>query len=235
MLIKNNDESILNEYFDYLADKGKILSIRDTNCETNIKFSSGIIYYFLLIVSIALILLTVYLANIFLISPSPDDEGSAIIVIGVALLTIIVIGVTFNERKYLKLNITYPSDNEIKVNNKVFNINRDSCYINITKKFEYNPVLDNNRGIPITPDSHIVKYFLVIRGNNFSKSFQITNGTEEQLKELIYNFEYEISDFEKDKNEFIKNAQNTLEELYDKGKVSQDSIQKLYDNINKEK
>lgn len=60
MLVKNNNENVLKEYVDYLKDKVKITKIKDTSKEIDIKFSSGTIYYFLLIVSIALVILTIY-------------------------------------------------------------------------------------------------------------------------------------------------------------------------------
>ena len=232
MLVKNNNENILNEYVDYLKDKGKITKIKDTSKETNIRFSSGIIFYFLSIVSIVLVVLTIYLIGSSFINPSTDGESNAIIVIGVALLTAIVIGVTLNEKKNIKLNISYPSENQIKVNNKIFDIEKDDCCIDIIKKYEYN--LRYEPEGTYRPGYHTAKYFLNFKGNKMSKSFQVTNGTEEQLKDLIYNFEYEISDFKMKKSEFIKNAQNTLEELYDKGSVSQDTLNKLYENKDKD-
>lgn len=230
MLIKNNNETILNEYIDYLMDKGKIIKIKDTSKETNIKFSNGILYRFLSIVSIALVVLTIYLLGSSFINSSTDGESNAIIVIGVALLTAIVIGVTLNEKKNIKINISYPSENQIKVNNKIFDIEKEDCCIDIIKKYEYN--LRYEPEGTYRPEYHTVKYFLNFKGNKMSKSFQVTNGTEEQLRDLIYNFEYEISDFKKQKSEFVKNAKNTLEELYDKGTISQDSLKKLYDNKN---
>ena len=228
MLVKNNNENILDDYIEYLKDKGKITKIKDTNKETNIRFSSGIIFYFLSIVSIVLVVLTLYLIGSSFINPSTDGESNAIIVIGVALLTAIVIGVTLNEKKNIKLNISYPSENQIKVNNKIFDIEKEDCCIDIIKKYEYN--LRYERRDTYRPGYHTAKYFLNFKGNRMSKSFPVTNGTEEQIRDLIYNFEYEISDFKKQKSEFIKNAQNTLEELYDKGSVSQDTLNKLYEN-----
>ena len=231
MLIKNSNENILNEYVDYLKDKEKITKIKDTSKEINIKFSSGIIYYFLLIVSMALVVFTFYLIGNSFINPSTDGESNVVIVIGVILLTAIVIGVTLNEKKNIKLNISYPGKNQIKVNNKIFDIKKEDCSIDIIKKFESDLI------VPPPSETylryHTVKYFLNFKGNKVSKSFQITKGTEEQLKDLIYNFEYEISDLKKQTNEFIKNAQNTLEELYDKGSVSQDTLNKLYENKDK--
>jgi hypothetical protein len=216
MLIKNNNETILNKYVDYLNNKGKIIEIKDVSKETNIKFSSGILYYFLSIVSIALVILTIYLSASFLINPGTDYESNAIILIGVALFTVIIIGVTLNEKKFIKLNITYPSENQIKVNNKIFDIAKEDCYINIIKKFEYDIGYNYPNRNDIAYDSHKIKYFLTIKGNKHSKSFQITNGTEEKLEDIIYNFEYEISDFKQEKSKLLKNVQNTLEELYDK-------------------
>ena len=231
MLVKNNNENVLNEYVDYLKDKGKITKIKDTSKVINIKFSSGIIFYFLSIVSIALVVLTIYLICSSFINPSTDGESNAIIVIGVALLTAIVMGVTLNEKKNIKLSISYPSENQIKVNNKIFDIEKEDCCIDIIKKYEYN--LRYEPRDTYRPGYHTAKYFLNFKGNRMSKSFQITNGTEEQLRDLIYNFEYEISDLKKQKSEFIKNAQNTLEELYDKGSVSQDALNKLYESKDK--
>jgi hypothetical protein len=233
MLIKNNNETILNEYIDYLMDKGKIIKIKDTSKETNIKFSSGIFYYFLSIVSIALIILTIYLCGSLLISSDIDYVNNLIVVIGVALFTAIVIGVTLNKKKYLKLNITYPNENQIKVNKKIFDITKENCYLDITKNFEYHLPHEDLHGHYIGPSSYEIKYFLTIKGNKKSKSFQITNGTEEQLKDVIYNFEYEISDFKQKKSEFLKNAQIAREEFYDNGTISQDSLNKLYNNKNK--
>ena len=231
MLKRNNNENVLKEYIDYLKDKGKIIKIKDTNKEINIKFFNEIIYYFLLIVSIALIvLLIICLFDSSFSITSEDGERNIIIVIGVALLTAIVIGVTFNVKKKIKLNISYPDENQMKINNKIINIEKDDCLIDIRKKFKYNP--GNIEGAYVR-DYHEIKYFLIIKGNRMSKSFRITNGTEEQLKDLIYNFEYEISDFKKQKSEFIKNAQDVLEELYDKGSVSKDKINKLYENKDK--
>jgi len=62
---------------------------------------------------------------------------------------------------------------------------------------------------------------------------EITNGTEEQLEDLIYNFEYEISDFKKKKSEALKNMNEVLEELYDKGSVSQEAFDKFSKKIDK--
>lgn len=114
--------------------------------------------------------------------------------VGVALLTAIVIGVTLNEKKNIKLNISYPSKNQIKVNNRIFDIEKEDCCIDIIKKYEYNLRYESD------PGYHTVKYFLNFKGNKMSKYFQVTNGTEEQLRDLIYNFEYEISDFKKQKS-----------------------------------
>ena len=231
MLVKYNNENVLNEYIDYLKDKGKITKIKDTSKVMDIKLSSGIIFYFLSIVSMALVVLTIYLICSSFINPSTYGESNAIIVIGVALLTVIVIGVTLNEKKNIKLHISYPSENKIKVNNKIFDIEKEDCCIDIIKNYEYN--LRYEPGDTYRPGYHSVKYFLNFKGNGMSKSFQVTNGTEEQLRDLIYNFEYDISDFKNQKSEFIKNAQNTLEQLYDKGTVSQETLNKLYENKDK--
>lgn len=233
MLVKNNNETILNEYIDYLKDKGKIIKIKDINKETNIKFSNGILFYFLSIVSVFLVILTIYLIFNFLINPSTDVENDAIIVIGATLFTMIIIGITLYEKKFIKLNVTYPNENQIKVNNKIFDIEKDNCFINIKKEFEKNVAIYNN--VDIYNNVATVNYFLIINVNNHSKSFKITNGTEEQLKDFIYNFEYEFSDFQNKKNESLKNFSNVLEELYDTGSVSEDSIEKLSKYIDEEK
>lgn len=230
MLKRNNNETILNEYIDYLKDKGKIIKIKDTSKETNIKFSSSIIYYFLLIVSIVLIILTIYLFGSTIIKPSTDGENYTVIVVGVALFTAIVIGVTINEKENIKLNISYPNEKQIKVNNKIFDIENEDIYIDIIKNYEYQSRhdIEGRR----RPGYHTVKYLLKIKGKGSSKSFQITYGTEEQLKDFIYNFEYEISDLKREKSEFIKNTQNALEELYDKGSGSREIVNKLKSQLN---
>lgn len=178
MLVKNNNENILDDYIEYLKDKGKITKIKDTNKETNIRFSSGIIFYFLSIVSIVLLVLTINLIGNTFINPSTDIEN-AIVVIGVALLTAIVIGVTLNEKKYIKLNVSYPNENQIKVNNKIFDIEKEDCCIDILKKYEYD--LDYGLDGTFRPGYYTAKYFLKFKGNKMSKSFEITNGKEEQL------------------------------------------------------
>ena len=48
--------------------------------------------------------------------------------------------------------------------------------------------------------------------------------------EAEYGLKYLYSDFKKQKSEFLKNTQNVLEELYDKGKISQDKLNKIKDN-----
>lgn len=227
MLIKNNNEEILNKYIDYLKDKGKIVKIKDTKKEINIKFDKGIVYYFLFIVSILLVILTSYLfCNIF------NGYGIKIInnliqAVGVALFTLIVIGTTIIEKEHRKINITYPNEKQIKVNNKIFDIEKEECYIDILKYFTN--CLDYD-----IHGYHMVEYVLKIRGNRTSKNFKILSGTEQQFEEFIYNFEYEISDFKNEKTEFLKCAQNILEQVYDKGEVSKDSLDKFnkYKNIN---
>ena len=62
---------------------------------------------------------------------------------------------------------------------------------------------------------------------------EITNGAEEQLEDLIYNFEYEISDLKNKKSEALKNMNEVLEELYDKGSVSQEAFDKFSKKIDK--
>lgn len=226
MLIKNNNENILNEYIDYLKDKGKITKIKDTSKVINIRFSSGILFYFLSLVSIVLIILTIFLIGNSLINPSPNNESKNVIVIGVALLTVIVIGVTLNEKNAIKFNCTYLNENQIKVNNKIFDIEKEDCYVDIIKNFEYHVEYDSPYRHVNPSNSHELKYFLRIKGNK-KLQFEITNGTEEELKDFIYNFEYETSDFKKETNEFMKIANNGLEELYGKGTVSHETLNKL--------
>ena len=229
MLVNNNNETILNQYIDYLKDKGKIIRIKDISKEINIRFSNGIIFYFLLIVSIALVVLNIYLISSNFISSNTYGENNFIIVIGVALFTAILIGVTFYEKKGIKMNITYPNENQIKVNNKIFDIEKEDLYIDINNNYEYN-LRFAPKGM-YSPGYYTIKYFLTITGNKSSKSFQITNGTEEQLGDLIYNFEYEISDFKNKKSEALKNMNEVLEELYDKGSVSQETFDKFKKKI----
>ena len=76
MLVNNNNETILNQYIDYLKDKGKIIRIKDISKEINIRFSNGIIFYFLLIVSIALVVLNIYLISSNFISSNTYGENN---------------------------------------------------------------------------------------------------------------------------------------------------------------
>lgn len=214
MLVNNNNKSILDEYTDYLKDKGRITKIKDTSKNIKIKLSSGILFYFLTIVSIAFVILTIYLIGSTIINPNPYDDGNTIIVVGTALLAIIVIGVAFNEKKNMSINIKYPNEKQISFNNKIFNIETEDCYIDITKKYEYNSGLETKSGGTITPRSHMAKYFLNIKGNRNSKSIEIKYGIEEQLQDFIYNFEYEISDLKMKKSEILQNMQNQVEKMY---------------------
>ena len=147
------------------------------------------------------------------------------------LFTVIVIGVTAYEKKSIKMKITYPNENQIKVNNKIFDIEKEDLYIDIKKNYDYNLRFEPE-GM-YRPGYHTVKYFLTITGNRSSKSFEITNGAEEQLEDLIYNFEYEISDLKNKKSEALKNMNEVLEELYDKGSVSQEAFDKFSKKIDK--
>lgn len=226
MIKRYNDETILNKYMDYLSDKGKILRIKDTEQEIRTNSSSGIIFYFLSIISIALIIVSIYLIINFFLSPSIASGNNSIIVIGVALFTAIIIGVNINEKNNFKLNITYPNENQIKFNNKIFDISQEDCYIRIIKNFQNYSNPDR-----VYSNSYVVKYYLEIRDTRNKRLFPITNGNEEVFNDFIYNFEYEISDFEKQKSESLKNINNVLEELYDKGSVSQETFDKI--NINR--
>ena len=198
--MNNNDESILNEYIEYLKDKGRITKIKDTSKNINIKLSSGILFYFLIIIGIALIFLTIYLIGNAMANPNPGDGGNVIIIGGIALLTIIVLGVAFNEKKNLKINISYPNENQIKVNNRIIDTEKQDCYIKIIKKYGYNQGYEPEG--TYHQSYHTVRYFLNIRESRSLKSIEIKKGIEEQLKDFIYNFEYEISDFEKEKVRF---------------------------------
>lgn len=218
MLYNYNNENKLNEYIDYLKDKGKIIKIKDINKNVFIKFSSGIIYYFWLAVSIFLAIFTISFAfNCFSdINNSYDIQSNMVILLGLVLLTAIIVGVALREKSLMKLDISYPNNYQIKVNNKVYTINEQDCYIDIVKKYEYNLPYENSREYTVGRDSHTTKYFLIIKNNNYKKSFQIQKGTEEELSNFIYNFEYEISDLKMKKSELLKQVQDTLEEKYKK-------------------
>ena len=211
-MVNNNDASILDGYIEYLKDKGKIIKIKDTNKNINIKLSNGILFYFLTIIGIALIVLSIYLIINTIVNPNPEEGGNIVIVGGTALFAIIVLGVAFNEKKNLKLNISYPNENQIKVNNRIFDIEKQDCYIKIIKKYDYN--LRYEPEGTYRSGYHTAKYFLNIKGNKILKSIEIKKGTEEQLKDFIYNFEYEISDFEKEKSEILQNMQSQVENIY---------------------
>lgn len=229
MLIDNNNENILNEYIDYMKDKGKIIRVKDISKEINIRFSNGRIFYILLIVSITLVVLNIYLISSNFINSNTYGENNFNIVIGVALFTAIIIGVTIYEKKNIKMNITYPSENQIKINNKIFDVEKEELYIDISKNYDYNLRFEPE-GM-YCPGYHTVKYFLTITGNRSSKSFQITNENEEQLEDLIYNLEYEKSDFKNKKSEALKDMNEVLDELYDKGSVSQETFDKFNKKI----
>ena len=211
MLVNNNDESTLYEYIEYLKDKGRITKIKDTSKNINIKLSSGILFYFLIIIGIALIILTIYLIGNAIVN-SNLEGGNLIIVGGTALFTIIILGVAFNEKNNSKLNISYPNENQIKVNSRIFDIEKENCYIDIIKNYDYTlqyePEGMHRSGYNTT------KYFLKIKGKKILKSIEIKKGIEEQLKDFVYNFEYEISDFEKEKREILQNMQNQVENIY---------------------
>lgn len=104
---------------------------------------------------------------------------------------------------------------QIKINNKVLDINTEECSIDLIKKYEDSPGMTDMGALSRIEDNHIAKYFISIKsGNRILKSFQITQGREEFLKDFVYNFDYEISDFKKEKYETLKNMQDTLENLY---------------------
>ena len=218
MLYNYNNENKLNEYIDYLKDKGKIIKIKDINKNISIKFSTGIIYYFLLVVSILLVLSIIsFTFNSFSdINNGYDIQSNMVIIVGLSLFTSIIIGVALKEKALMKLDISYPNDYQIKINNKVYTINEQDCYIDIVKMYQYNPRYESNREYTVRRESHTTKYFLIIKNNNIKKSFQIKNGTEENLSDFIYNFEYEFSDFKMKKAELLKQVQDTLEEKYKK-------------------
>jgi hypothetical protein len=151
---------------------------------------------------------------IFGLDTTYDIATNITVLIGLALLTAIVIWVTHNEKGAIKFNVTYPNENQIKINNKIFDIKKDECKIYIIKNYEYNIGRGGLIGESYGRDYYTEKYNIVIKGKHTKKSFQIAPGTEKDFKDFIYNFDFEQSETRKQNYKVIKDAFNILEEKY---------------------
>ena len=140
-----------------------------------------------------------------------DPVSKFIIITGIALFSLIIILVTKNEVSKVELIVTYLNDSEMKINNKIYNIHKDECYINILRNFE--TWYDNSRFQ--TRRKQVIMYYLNITKNNKKKTFIITPTIEEMLEDFILNFEYEKSDWKKEKQEML------------------DELDSMYMNLNK--
>lgn len=196
----------IEEYIQFLGDKGKITKIKDTGKNICIKFSTGIVYYFLLVVFILISILTIFLIiNRQSIFEDDDLFSSLIIIGGSALFSIILFFVVKNEKEKLKLDVVYLNDDEMKINNSVYNIQKDECYIEIRRKNE-----TYYTGHSLDYTNKVINYYLIIARGRREKKLLIVPGTEEQISDFIYNFDFEISDFKKKKQDII----NQLQEQY---------------------
>lgn len=192
---------IIEQYINFLSDKGKITGIKDENKNLAIKFSNGFTGYFLVVASILFTTLTAYLVlgkDTFV--SGYDPVSKFIIITGFALFSIILIFVTKNEVSKIKLIVTYLNDSEMKINNKIYNIQKEDCYIDIVRKFETRYDYRTNR---LGSGKQVIMYYLTITKNNKKKSFIITPEIEEMLGDFILNFEYEKSDWKKQKQEML--------------------------------
>ena len=207
MVIGKNE--IIEEYISYLSNKGRITKIKDKNMEQIITFSNGLIYYFLMIISILCTILIIHLitkTDTFL--SSYDLESKFIITSGFALFSFILICIANHERKKLKLKVNYLNDYEMKLNNDIYHIENNSCYIDIERSSR---ICGRGR-------SFVIKYYLVITKNKKRKTFILTPGCVDELNQFMYNFEFEISDFKKQKYEALDNFQLQHYKIYKKYK-----------------
>lgn len=105
----------------------------------------------------------------------------------------------------MKFDISYPNEKQIKVNNKIFDIEKENCTIYIRKKFE--TMLNYNTR------TAQVSYFIIFQGDD-NVSLQITDSVLKSLEELIKNFEFDSSELEISKRKAIQEMQDKVEELY---------------------
>lgn len=204
MKAKGRNE-IIEEYINFLKDKGRITKIKDTTKELNIKLSSGIIYYFLLVISIALGFALIFGGRALVIEQYELYDGAGlesvlIALAGISLFWIILVGVTIYERKNKRITVFYPDDETIRINNRIYNIKKEDCQINILKS--YKSVYNSTTGMPASYLS--IEYRIEFLNNGKRAKYLITKGTEENFKNLIYNFEYELSETKKQSMELIQ-------------------------------
>ncbi len=205
-IIKNEK---IEQYIDYLMDKGKILKIKNPYKDVNI--GNGLGYYFLLVMSIICVIGTIYyIAKNHILLENYDLVNKIIILGGMSLFSIILICVTIYEKRAVKFKVTYFNEYQMKINHTMYDLKNDECYLHIYKG--YSPINQTRAEYgevhTYTTSRKLVRYYIAIEKNGKNKVYLMSEGKEDDFRRFIYNFEYEISDKIQQKNEWIQNAEN---------------------------
>ena len=163
----NKREKIFVDYMNFLNSKQKIIGIKDTSKNIKISKSISIILKFLICVFIGCAITVIYLII----------KRIYFIAILISLLLLVLLFVLKEERKETYLEISYPSENIIKVDRRNFYLeNGVMIYLKGKEKLR-----------------SIKKYEYILKISDGIKEYtiNINNAKEEEIVAIIDNLEFE--------------------------------------------
>ena len=120
---ENEYDSKTTDLINFFEGRERIIGVKDPNQKIKISKSSSIIFWFLLIVFMLCMILSIYLAII-----------KEFLFVGfVGLFDIILLGVVIAEWKSLAMRISFPNEGKIKIDGKVFDYKHSDVSIFIDR------------------------------------------------------------------------------------------------------
>lgn len=164
----NDREKSYFSYMNFLNKREKIIGIKDTSKVFNIKKDSSIHFYFLSCVLIGLIILALYLFFV----------KSFLMAGFITLLVFILLVVLKEEKSNLFINISFPSDGIIRLNNYILD-------------FKNNDITFYIKAIEELSSFEKYKYLLIISGKVRTYSIDLNNSQEQEIGAFFDNLIFE--------------------------------------------